>query len=340
VLENGIVVVGGQFQSLDMTINSNFSVNGIQFKVKDLHIHYSEIAGTVGGVSYPAQTFTMTGMASVSVPLLASVEVNFGGGGTQGLVVTNGSLQSLNMTVNASVLSFGGYSLGSALMVFTYSGTANTFTMTGTAKIGLPDIGQVVITLGGNGTSGLVINTSNNVVISFNMSIDSSFGVGGMKFGKANLVMSYTDSNRQFVMTGSAKMNLGITDFTADLGGRLSGGTTSQGLVVQNGKLKSLDLTITDEMGMAGLSIGSVSLYVGYDGITREFDFKGTADATLSAKLPKWVTKYFGIPSGSFHVGSVNLAIHVAPGGTQAPALENAPVTAVSGGVDPSFDLP
>jgi hypothetical protein len=134
--------------------------------------------------------------------------------------------------------------------------------------------------------------------------------VGAMKFGKANLVMSYTDSNRQFIMTGSAKMNLGTTNFTAVLGGSLSDGTTSQGLVIQNGKLKSLDLTITDEMGMQGLSLGTVSLYVGYDGTTHEFDFKGTADATLSAKLPAWVTKYFGIPSGSFHVGTVNLGIH------------------------------
>ena len=340
VIENGIVVVGGQFRSLDMTVNSDFDIELVKFKIKDLRIHYSELAATVDGVSYPAKTFIMSGMASVTIPILASVDVVFGGNGTQGLVITNGVVQSVNMTVNAEVLKFDGYALGSAVFVFNYSASIHTFTMTGHAKITLPELGVTLITMGDSATAGLVVNTQTNVVTTFNMTVNSDFALAGMKFGHANLVMAYSNSNHQFTMTGVVKMNLGISDYTANLGGRLSDGTTSQGLVIVDGKLKSLDLTITDTMGMAGLSIGTVSLYVGYDGPTHTFDFKGTADATLSAKLPSWVTKYFGIPSGSFHVGTVDLTIHVAPGGTQASGLENAPVTAVSGGVDPSVDLP
>ncbi|MFN6051619.1 MAG: hypothetical protein ACK47R_12375, partial [Planctomycetia bacterium] len=95
-------------------------------------------------------------------------------------------------------------------------------------------------------------------------------------------------------MVGDAKLNLGLTTFTATLGGTLSNGTTSQGVVIRNGRLIRLDATIASAMGVPGLQLGTASLYLGYDALTRTFDFLGTGDATLDAKLPGWVTNYFG----------------------------------------------
>ena len=140
---SGLIVQNGQFVSLDMTLNSNLLINGVLISTKNLNFTYVE----------STKTFTMTGTASVMVPVLASVEVVFGGGGTKGLVVTNGNLVSLDMSVNASVLGVGPYSLGSAKMKFTYSASTSLFTMTGSAKIGLPELGEAVVTLGGDGTS-------------------------------------------------------------------------------------------------------------------------------------------------------------------------------------------
>ena len=340
VLENGITIVSGQFQSLDMTVNSNLTLGVVQFKVKDLHIHYSEIDATVAGVSYAAHTFVMSGLASISVPVVGSVDVQFGGTDTQGLVVTDGVLKNLDMTVNASAFSFGGYTLGSAKMKFTYVDTTHTFTMTGKAGIKLPEVGSLDVELGGGTSTGLVINTQTNVVNSFNMKVTGKFGVGGLNFGNANLLMTYTDTNHQFTLTGSAFVNLTYNDITVNLGGTLSDGTTSQGMIIQDNKLTSLNFVISDTVGLASLSLGTASLYVGYDGSTHIFDFKGTADATLSAKLPGWVTTYFGLPSGSFHVGTVKMAIHVEPGATQNAPETQATSSQVGGAVDANFDLP
>ena len=341
VLENGIVIVGGQLRSLDLSINSNFWVFATKYTTKDLHVHYSELADTVRGVSYPAKTFTMGGSASMSTALLANVDVQFGGDGTQGLVVTNGQLINLDMSVNASVLSFGGYALANGHLVFVYSSAAHTFTMTGDASINLvPEIAQLKVTLGGNGTAGLVINTQNNVVVSFDMVVTSNFSIAGMKFGRSNLVMNYADSTRTFTMVGDAKMNLGVQTFTATLGGTLSNGITSQGLVVRNGRLISIDATISAGLGVPGLNLGTCSLYVGYDSLTGTFDFTGTGDATLDAKLPGWVTNYFGIPSGSWNLGTIKAAIHVEQGGGDSSPLPQSPVSAGSGAADPNVDLP
>ena len=337
VLVPGLVIVGGQFQSIDMTVNSAFHVDVVTFTTRNLHLHYSEIAAN----GYPARTFTMTGTASVAVPLLASVDVTFGGSGTQGLVVTNNVLEYLNMTVDASVLGFGGYSLASANLIFNYTAVSHLFTMSGTAEIGLPELGGIKVTLGGNGTQGLVINTQNNVVVSFDMSASADFSIAGVKFGQAQLKLSYTDANHEFIASGSASLNLKLETFTAQLGGNING-HQSTGLDIRNGKLISLDFIVTGQLGLPSLSLGSASLYVAYDGATHTFDFEGSADATLSAKLPSWVTTYFGLPSGSFHVGTVNIDVHVESGGTQAPPEQTAGSDSsnVSGAVDPNFDLP
>lgn len=337
VIAPGLVIVGGKFQSIDMTVNSTFNVDAVVFTTRNLHMHYSEIVAN----GYPARTFTMTGTASVAVPLLTSVDVTFGGNGTQGLVVTDNVLQVLNMSIDADVLGFAGYSLASADLQFSYSANSHLFIMSGTAEIGLPELGGVKITLGGNGTQGLVINTQNNVVQSFDMSAAADFSIAGLKFGQARLVLSYTDTNHQFIVSGSANLNLKLETFTAQLGGSING-HTSQGLVIQNGKLVMMDFVISGSLGLPDLSLGSSSLYVNYDGTTHTFDFQGTADATLSTHLPSWVTTYFGLPSGSFHVGTVNIGIHLEQGGTQTAPEQDAGSSSanVGGAVDPNFDLP
>ncbi|MBX9660275.1 MAG: LamG domain-containing protein, partial [Nitrospiraceae bacterium] len=340
ILENGILIVGGQLRSLDLTINSNLLVGVATFTIKDLRVHYSQLAETIRGISYPAKTFTMGGTASMNIALLANVDVQFGGNGTEGLVVTNGQLIKLDMTVNASVLAFGGYALANGNLVIAYSSAASTFTMTGDASIELPEIARVKVTLGGNGTAGLVINTQNNVVVSFNMLVTSDFSIAGMKFGQSALVMTYADSTRTFTMVGNAKMNLGINTFTATLGGTLSNGTTSQGVVIRNGRLIQVDATISTGLGVPGLQLGTASLYVGYDALTGTFDFTGTGDASLDAKLPGWVTSYFGIPSGSWSLGSIKTAIHVEQGGSDSSPLPRSPLASGSGASDPNVDLP
>jgi hypothetical protein len=209
VLSRGLIVQSGNFVSLDMTLNSSISVNGVTFATKNLNFTYVE----------STKTFTLTGTASVSVPVLATVEVVFGGGDTKGLVITDGKLISLDMTVNASVLGVGPYSLGSAKMKFTYSASTSLFTMSGTAKMGLPELGEMSITLGGDGTSGMVINTATNTLVSFDMSVDSDFSVAGLTFARSRLKLNYSDSDKTFTMSGSAVVNLYIQSFTATLGG-------------------------------------------------------------------------------------------------------------------------
>ena len=325
-LSSGLIVQGGNFVSLDMTLNSSITINGVTFATKNLNFTYVE----------STKTFTLAGTASLSVPVLATVEVVFGGGDTKGLVVTNGNLISLDMTVNASVLGVGPYSLGSANMKFNYSTSTQMFTMTGTAKMGLPELGGMSVNLGGDGTSGMVINTQTNTLVSLNMSVDSDFSVAGLTFARSHLRLNYSDSEKSFTMSGTATVNLYIQSFTATLGGNYtkSDGTTatSSGLVIRNGQLDSLDFSITDTVGLAGVSLGSATLYVSYDGPKKTFDLNGTADMTLKAKLPSWAKTFMGLSgSGDVHLGTAKVVVHVEPGyssqGDNTASTANLPST-------------
>ena len=68
-------------------------------------------------------TFTMTGDVTANVAGVSVLTVDFGGGSTQGLVITNGKLTTLNMTV-ASGFSVAGMNFSSGLVI-NYQQTAS-----------------------------------------------------------------------------------------------------------------------------------------------------------------------------------------------------------------------
>src|SRR5205085_2413897 len=101
------------------------SVGGLSFTSTDLTITYTS----------STSTFTMTGDASFTLAG-NTVSVDFGGGTTQGLVITQGSLVSLDMTVEGG-FSVGGLSFTSSGLTVTYAASTSTFTMTGDASFTL-----------------------------------------------------------------------------------------------------------------------------------------------------------------------------------------------------------
>ena len=87
----GLVVTNGSLTSLDTTVNSNFTVGGVTFTTQDLDFSYTASNSQFG----------LSGTATVAVTNLGTLNVTFGHDSTPGLVVTNGSLTSLDTTVNS-----------------------------------------------------------------------------------------------------------------------------------------------------------------------------------------------------------------------------------------------
>ena len=95
--------------------------------------------------------FSMSGTATVAVTNLGTLNISFGHGTTPGLVVTNGSLTSLDTTVNSN-FTVGGVTFTTQDLDFSYTASNSQFSMSGTATVAVTNVGTLNVTFG-HGTS-------------------------------------------------------------------------------------------------------------------------------------------------------------------------------------------
>ena len=298
----GLVITNGALVSLDMTVNSDIHVGPVTISTNDLEFTYVT----------ETSTFTLAGTASLDIAKIGDVSVTFGHGTSPGLVIENGELVSLDLTVNGSFTVDAALTFSITNMEMTYVASTDTFTMTGDASVNVLGIGSVVVHLGGGSTKGLVV--VDGQLETLNMTVDANFSAGPLALN-GTLVMSYAAGQyvngqyepSEFVMTGDASASIfGLNVFDVDLGGQ---GT--QGLVIVGGQLESLNLSID-----TGIDLGFVSatleVTASWTASTGTFTFDGQATVSLNfSDLPSWVQTFVG--SSNFSV-SVGLYLNVVAG--------------------------
>ena len=125
----GIIINNGTLTQLDATVNASFQVDSVTIFAKNLNFDYTNQNNT--------SQFTLTGSAGVDLPAnIGEVQVTFGANGDPGLVVTEDTLTSLDMTISANI-GIGGLNLAEASFTFTYTKLTDEFTLTGTATVGV-----------------------------------------------------------------------------------------------------------------------------------------------------------------------------------------------------------
>ena len=123
--------------SLDTTVNSNFTVGGVTFTTQDLDFSYTASNSQFG----------LSGTATVAVTNLGTLNVTFGHDSTPGLVVTNGSLTSLDTTVNSD-FTVAGVTFTTQDLDFSYTASNSQFSMSGTATVAVTNVGTLNVTFG------------------------------------------------------------------------------------------------------------------------------------------------------------------------------------------------
>jgi VCBS repeat-containing protein len=272
----GIVISDGKLVSMNFQISRTISVKALS------------ISGQLS-MTYTAATksIAITGAAKITVAYLGEVNVKLGdpATGTQGLVIDLSGIRSFDMTVDAN-FSLSSVSLKGTL-VLTYSRATGEFVATGSATLNIGSIGNVTATLGGNGTRGLVINSGG--LQSLDMKAVAKFSVGPLSLD-GTLDLSYSKATGRFVMYGSANGSfLGQSLFTADLGN-----VNNPGLVVYNGTLQSLAVTLRGGLTIQGVTLGSVSLTANYESSRGRFFFSGNASVNLPSFIPDWLASALG----------------------------------------------
>ncbi|MDB5339015.1 MAG: outer rane adhesin like protein, partial [Planctomycetaceae bacterium] len=271
----GIVIQDGNLVSLHMQVNANIRVSALTVSGQ-LAVDYTQ----------STRTIIISGVGSIAVAGIGQLNVHLGGqGGTQGLVIVNGQITTFNMTIDTHIRLAGLELNGNLIM--NYNSAARLFVMTGSVSLNIGSIGNVTATLGGNGSTGLVI--SNGSLVSLNMSATANFSVGPLGLN-GTLMMSYQSQSSRFVMYGSAQGTfLGQSLFTVDIGN-----SSNPGLAISNGALQNLSVTLTGTFSILGVPLGHVSLTAQYDKASSRYFFSGTASVDLPDFVPDWLASILG----------------------------------------------
>ena len=300
----GLMLSGGQVSSLDMTLNSNITTGGLTFNTTGLNFVYAA----------QSSTFTLTGASSFSFNS-QNVGVTFGGSDsyfgsapTAGLVITNGNLSSVDMIVTSSI-SVGSLSFRADHLRFTRNlqNSNNVFTMTGATGFSAEGLGSVSATFGtaaanGNpGTTGLVI--TNGSLTSLDMSLTSNISVASVGFSTDGLRFTYQSSANQFTLGGSAIATVGGIGNMDVIFGYTDGGVTSPGLVVKNGSLVNLDMTVNSSISVGQVGFDTTGLRFTYTQSTQTYTLGGSAGISVGGTNGLRATFGYTNPDGSTVAG-------------------------------------
>ena len=249
-----------------MTINSSFKVDGVTFSSTGLNFDY---VASGGG------SFSMAGTAGVNIGGVNGLTVTIGAGGNPGLVIDNGSLSSLDATINSN-FELDGLTFNASGLTFDYLASGGgMFTMSGTAGVTIGSVDNLSATFGASGSPGLVI--SNGSLSGLDMTIDSTFEVDDVTIDAKHLNFDYLRRTAAVLDVGDGRCHVGgVAGLTATFG---ASGTP--GLVLDGGNLSDLDMTINSNFEVADVTFNATNLNFDYVAANDSFSMAGTVGATV-----------------------------------------------------------
>ena len=311
----GLVVTDGALTSLDATLNSDITVAGVTVTAKKLNLTYTAATGQ----------FTLAGATDATIKGLGKLDLVFGAAGKPGLVVQNGALVSLDLTVKSDI-TVAKVKITATDLRLTYTAATTQFALAGTATATIPGIGPVNLTFGSPGKPGLV--AADGSLVSLDLTLNSDITVSAVKFTTTGLNLTYTAATSQFTLAGAATAaitGVGPVNLTFGFPGK-------PGLVITDGALAGLDVTLNSDITVAKVKITTTGLNLSYtaakDGVPAAFTLAGAATALITGLGPVGLT--FGVPGTPAGAGGA-VAVPAKPGLVVADgALTNLDATLTS----------
>ena len=122
--------------------------------------------------------------------------------------------------------------------------------------------------------------------------INSTLSVGGLTFTGSNLAFAFDTPNKKFSLSGDASFSFGGVTIGSSFGSPLG---TNPGLVIQNGKLASIDVGITSAFTVAQVGFATQDLRLKFDTAAgNRYAISGKATATVQGTSPISLTTQFG----------------------------------------------
>ena len=314
-----VIAPDGSLSSLYAAVCSNISAQNLTINATNLTF---ESYGNNGTFEIPSGSVCMS-----SGPLqFASAEFGCAVYSEPGLEIVNGTLTQLNINISSN-MSVENMTLNISNLDLVYEQVPNQtdglFQIADGGSVNL-STGAANNTLTFNGTFGSPSNVSlpglcisDGQLQSFDIGVTTNISLGGsLDLNTTNLTFSYNESNQTFgIASGSVSLNdtSGDFNFTGTFGGNLSNGTTARGLVVTDGTLTQLDISVTSQLEAAGLTMNVTNLDFCYNSTGNQYEID-SGNLSFSTSEGFSFSADFGLPDPSN--SSVNLPGLVISGGS------------------------
>jgi hypothetical protein len=200
-----ISAAGVSLTGIDGTLNGTVQVGGLSFDAENLTVAYAH--------TNQSDTFTVTGESSFTLET-QTVAVEFGGGSTQGLVIQNGVLQVLDMSVTGTFTLLG-LTIGANDLTFDYQAAQDAYNMYGTLTLssapqtfnrGSGQVFQnVSASLGTQQAPGLVYQES---LQTLDITVSGMFNLLGLSMTANSLTVDYSAAMSTLELTGGITVSL------------------------------------------------------------------------------------------------------------------------------------
>jgi streptogramin lyase len=248
--------------SLDVTGSNRVTIDAAGTTLSGVTAAVPSTSFTLGGVAFSGLTlgatynaaanrFVLTGGGTATLTTPGgnvALSLSFGQGTTPGIAFTGGSLTTLTAAVGGT-FTVRGVTFTAQSLAFSYSTASSTFALAGTATAAAAGMGTLSLTFGHGATPGLVV--TNGALASIDTTVGSTFAVSGVTFTTQDLDFSYSATADRYALAGTATAavnKLGTLGVTFGYG-------ANPGLVLTNGSLTSLDMTLGTDVNVAGVAI-------------------------------------------------------------------------------------
>ena len=258
----GIKIASGKVEQIHTGITADFSMKGMSFTTDGLTFWWDRGSGH----------FEMFGSAATTFEG-ESISVSMGNASDPGLIVNNGRVTHINLGVTAD-FTLKTMEFEADGLTYHWDSQHDQYEIYGSTSAKF-DGESIAISLGNNSDPGIVVR--NNVIQHINMGLSGDFNLKAMSFKPDNLTFQYDRNQNHFEMYGSADLVVEGHD-----AGISMGTNANPGLVFKNGVLQQINVAITENFTLKGLTIKTDNLGVEWSKGTNHFNFYGDIELDIA----------------------------------------------------------
>lgn len=247
--------------SMAMTTTDSFKLFNLVLEPDDFHFEYDK---TASQYEMWGNMDALLGQDTISMQM--------GDSTTPGLLLSNGTVQQLELGITDDFKLFGlGLYPQGLTCAYSNNGQYGIFGQVNAVF----DSDTIQAGLGTSTTPGLSI--VNGVVTSVDFSLSASFDIAKTTFTPANATFHYDNANSYYELYGTLDVKADNDDI-----GLLMGDSVNPGLIIQNGSLLQLNAGINGSFTLKGLEFSPDSLDFIYSKPQDLFEIYGDADIVIS----------------------------------------------------------